>query len=298
MKESESEQTCPRCGNFKDVLKPIDTGLKVALESTEGSSKLPAIVCEDCYAELSSQVSLGLKLRIEREQREKNKMILWKSRVALIRTARLHLQHKSYSEAAIAYEKYLRVLEIVFNKEKGALSPEIFNNSSRSKELSIIASTYWDLMRIYDISPQYHDRMAHSAQKLAQFVKFSPLYPDIVRKAESFQRSARNPALVRGFLKATRGHVGRCFIATAAFGSPFVAEIRVFTQFRDETLRRTRWGRRFIHFYYRTAPPIAAWLERHPPAKVPVRKALRLAAWCLKNHVEKPSKVRDFRGHA
>ena len=43
------------------------------------------------------------------------------------------------SEAAVQYEKYLRVLEVVYNLKKGELSPAVFNNSSRSKELTVIA---------------------------------------------------------------------------------------------------------------------------------------------------------------
>ena len=297
----EEQQTttkeCPRCGNSSDSFQPVDTSLKVALESTGRAENLPGVVCSNCYAELTSSVSQGMKLRLEAEQKEKNKVVLWKNRVNLIKQARQHMIHKAYSEAAISYEKYLRVLELVYNKKKGELTPEVFNNSKRSKELTVVASVYWDLMRIYDTSPQYADRMQESAQKLTEFLRFSTLNQDIVRKAEVFVRNAKNPAIVRSFISASRGRAGKCFVATAAFGSPFFQEVVILRGFRDETLRKTPWGRTFIHHYYRLSPPLAKIIEAHAWTRPPLRVTFRLLALCLKNHVEKRRKLRDLKGH-
>ncbi len=146
-------------------------------------------------------------------------MMMWKNRVHLIKNARNLMTQKAYSEAAVQYEKYLRVLEVVHGKKKGELAPSIFNNSTRSKELTVVASVYWDLMRIYDTSPRYGDRMASSARKCAEFLPFSTIYPDIVKKAEQFSRSAKNPAVMRQFLKMVKSRRGPCFIADAAFAS-------------------------------------------------------------------------------
>ena len=191
--------------------------MRVAMQES-GEKAIPEKVCATCFESLSSSVSQGLKLRMEQTMREKNKMMVWKNRVHLIKNARGLMNQKAYSEAAVQYEKYLRVLEVVYNLKKGELSPAVFNNSSRSKELTVIASVYWDLVRIYDTSPRYGDRMQRAAQKLAQFLQFSPIYPDIVKKAEQF---AKNGQKSSGYSPISAQHeepgAGPCFIATAAF---------------------------------------------------------------------------------
>ena len=48
-----------------------------------------------------------------------------------------------------------------------------------------------------------------------------------------------------------------CFIATAAFGSPYVPEVEFLRSFRDTVLLKSWPGRAFVRFYYRVSPPLA-----------------------------------------
>jgi hypothetical protein len=261
MAETTKAATCARCKQLADQFFPIDTGMRVALKEAGIAENLPEQVCPTCYESLTSHVSQGLKLRMERDAREKNKMVMWKNRVHLIKNARSLMNQKAYSEAAVQYEKYLRVLEMVYNLKKGELSPAVFNNSSRSKELTVIASVYWDLVRIYDSNPRYGDRMQISATKLSQFLPFSPIYPDIIKKAEQFGRTCKNPNVLRVFLKNTKSKRGPCFVADAAFGGdPGASEPHIFRKFRDQRLRPYYLGRQVVWLYYRTSPPVAAWI--------------------------------------
>lgn len=254
--------------------------MKVALSATGMGANVPTFVCQNCFTELSSRVSQGMRLRLEKEAREKNKLMLWKSRVNLIKQARGRMSAKAYSEAAVAYEKYLRVLEMVYNVERGQLTPAVFSASRRSKELTVITSVYWDLMRIYDTSPRYGERMAQSAAKLAQFLPLSPIYPDVIKKAELFGRSARNPAVVKSFLKACRSGRGRCFIATAVFADAECAEVHSLRLFRDQVLLPSPQGQRFVLWYYRHSPPLAQWIEQRRWAQTALRPPLRwMAKW-------------------
>jgi len=50
---------------------------------------------------------------------------------------------------------------------------------------------------------------------------------------------------------------GGCFIATAAFGTPFAKEINVLRNWRDDWLLKNRLGVIFVRFYYKISPPIA-----------------------------------------
>lgn len=277
MSETDNNRECPRCGNPAQDFLNLDAGIRLALQTAGETVNVPS-VCHACYEELSRKVSKGVRLRAEQKAKEQNRMLLWKNRVNLIKQARALMEQKAYSEAAVSYEKYLRVLEMVYELKPGQLTPDVFSKSSRSKELTVVTSVYWDLFRIYDTSPRYGDRMAKAGKKLALFLPHSNIYPDVIKKAEAFARTAKNTAAVKELLKATRKARVRCFIATSAFGSPLAPEVLVLRDFRDQVLKRTFWGRRFVFLYYRLSPGVARFLDAHPRWRKPVRQMLRLFA--------------------
>ena len=64
------------------------------------------------------------------------------------------------------------------------------------------------------------------------------------------------------------GGGGNCFVATAAFGSAIAPEVQELREFRDRTLRATRWGVAFFdewwEHYYAFSPQIVASMKRDP----------------------------------
>lgn len=65
-----------------------------------------------------------------------------------------------------------------------------------------------------------------------------------------------------------------CFIATAAFGSPFHPIVKDLRKFRDRFLMTNRLGRAFVKKYYEWSPPAADWLRGHVVYKWIVRVLL------------------------
>ena len=55
----------------------------------------------------------------------------------------------------------------------------------------------------------------------------------------------------------------RCFIATAAFGSPQENHVVTLRLFRDEFLLTNSLGRTFVQWYYSNSPEWAAYIARH-----------------------------------
>jgi hypothetical protein len=268
--------TCAYCGNENPVLLPVEAGMRLLLGQA-GVTGVPEQVCDGCHAQLSKMVSKGAALRAEAVQKAQNRLALWRGRVGLVKQAKTFMAAKNFSDAAVTYEKYLRALEIVYDKKSGELEPGLFKADQRKQELTVITSVYWDLMRIYDTHPRYAERQMKTAKKLAEFARYSAIFSHIMRKADVQSRQAKNPAAYKAFLKMSSFNRPRCFIATAAFNGddPTVQQL---CAFRDRALERAAAGRLFVAVYYRLSPPIAAALDRTPSAKGPVRAVLRLLA--------------------
>jgi hypothetical protein len=86
-----------------------------------------------------------------------------------------------------------------------------------------------------------------------------------------------------------------CFIATACFGSPIAKEVLLLSQFRDDVLQRTFFGRLFIGFYYSVSPFFAMLICNSHILKwtirtILVRPAIRI---CIALSRINPSRVDD-----
>jgi hypothetical protein len=67
---------------------------------------------------------------------------------------------------------------------------------------------------------------------------------------------------------------GRCFVATAAYGTPKAEEIEILREFRDEYLLTGPLGQALVDLYYKLSPPIAQFITEHPSLKPVVRAGL------------------------
>ena len=208
--------------------------------------------------------------------KEERKIKLWHNRIAFLKKGNSLMQSKLFGEAAVTYEKYLKILEMVYDTKSGELSPEQFKDTARTAELPVITSVYWDLLRIYDTSPKCLDRQKRAAVQLARFATMTPLYADILRKAEAFQRQCKNPAVIKLFIDNSAKKRPKCFIATAAFETPLSREVQILRFYRDFYLKKHFLGKKFVFIYYRLSPAIARLVDRSPVSKKIVRGLIRL----------------------
>ncbi len=214
----------------------------------------------------------------KRVAKEQQRLNLWRSRVHLIKEARERFAMKDFPGAVVAYEKYFRVLEIIYEAKPNEIQVSFFNNSARAKELVVIASAYWDMVRIYDQSARFHQRLTQCAEKLAMFLPFTPIYGELLRKVEDYKKSAKNKDVFDRILKQARKKKGRCFIATAAFEDPLHPTVVTLTKFRDEILITHGFGKAFIKVYYKVSPPVADILDHSELLKSVTRKSLSSVA--------------------
>ncbi len=72
-----------------------------------------------------------------------------------------------------------------------------------------------------------------------------------------------------------------CFIATAAYGTPFAKRLDTFRAFRDGVLLKTAAGTALVDAYYTVSPALADRLAVHPRLAGCVRAILTPVAWVL-----------------
>ncbi len=80
---------------------------------------------------------------------------------------------------------------------------------------------------------------------------------------------------------------GGCFIATAAYGTPFAEEINILREWRDSFLTKHTFGRIFVNFYYKSSPPIADFIRNKKSLRAIVRFLLNPIAKLLKSIYKK-----------
>ncbi len=279
IEEEKSKVECPRCmKTVNPPLKSVDAGMRLRL-GKEGLSDIPNEACSECFNEFDKMVSKGAKLRAEQVAKEKNRHFLWQSRLGVVKQARQLMKQKAYSEAALSYEKYIKILEIVCKVPHGTLSPE--HLQGQAQELNLIASVLWDLLKIYDKSSSHAQRAYEAADKLTEFARYSNSYAILIRNAEAELKRARYPEAYKRFLKKTRADRPRCFISTAAFEGQRTETVVLLCLFRDHILRTHPAGKKFIYFYYRYSPRIAKWLDTKPLCKKIIARSLKRAALAL-----------------
>ncbi len=275
--------TCPQCSLETPEVYPIQAELRAKIKEVDPHFSLEDQICKSCITALQRQAygAKGVLLQQERAKDLKKKR-LWQNRVALVKNGHALMKNQLYSEAAISYEKYLRLVEVVFNCGPGQLTPELLKESAKTAELTVITGVYWDLVRIYDASDKYGGRQKFAAKQLAKFISYTPIYADLVKKAQAFMRSSRHPDVIKTFLIASKAQRPRCFIATAAFQIPQSPEVIELRNWRDNKLKTNFFGRRTVYLYYKFSPRVACFLDQHSWLKPAVRAVLRFVIKCVR----------------
>lgn len=272
-----SEVTCPHCQSPATDLLPVSLALRHKFKVIQPNVTLPNAVCSNCIDALNGKLDQRSTILINEKSKEETKARLWRSRVTLLKNGRNLMARKSYGEAVVSYEKYLRLLETVFDAKESGLQPEMLKERQSTKELTIIASVYWDLLRVYDTNEKYRKRMEATAQKLVQFAPFTPITIDIVKKADSYRSKARNPDIFKQLSRDLMYKKNFCFIATCLFEDPrdghYINKLQLF---RDSVLLKSLAGKVLVFIYYRVSPTLAHTLDHIPWIKAPLRWGLKL----------------------
>ncbi len=279
MSELQALSGCPLCNASTSLLHAIDSGMRLRLEK-EGQFVSHAAVCTSCFKDLSKKLSNASYLASEQIIQDNYKKSLWKNRLSLVKQARGHLVLKNHAEAAICYEKYLRIIELATEKKRIEFRPEMFKDNPR--EITLIVGALWALVEIYDLHPNYMQKQEQCAQKLGELVSYTNMFTSIVKTASFKKKVAKNTRAYKALLKAANVKTGNCFIASIAFESRNDPTLVLLRAFRNQVLATNTPGRLFIRTYYRWSPGLANRLQHYNWVKSALRAVLPPFALCLK----------------
>lgn len=100
-----------------------------------------------------------------------------------------------------------------------------------------------------------------------------------VQATDQIGRSAMASTVVTVTAGPSSGSDSRCFVATAAYGSPLHPRVAALRNFRDRYLFTNLPGRCFVAAYYKVSPPFARFISRHETVRSLSRMALQPLVW-------------------
>jgi len=128
---------------------------------------------------------------------------------------------------------------------------------------TLSSATYFVVVTAHDSTPQRHESAPSS--------EISVQAGGSDEAALSNELTARPEQTVA---YPTLPDEGGCFIATAAYGADWQAEVQALRDFRDRYLLPYAAGRWFVAHYYDLSPGVAAYISEHPSTKPFVRSLL------------------------
>lgn len=217
---------------------------------------------------------LGKKLDKEKEKDLKKKKLAlqgrYSQRITVAKNGREMFLSKDYVGAAKKYNEYLGILAELHDLENiYELSPSMFDGQADLTEMLLISHVYWELARVYEMTPKLQKAFDKS---LKQFVRFTVNQPYQVLNSEMLRkyiksnkkRSRQIQALDKAYSQI---HIQskKCFVSTMAFGNNHWVT-RELRRFKSSRLKG-RLGVHITGLYYRSSAGLVSALERRPLRK-------------------------------
>jgi chemotaxis protein histidine kinase CheA len=211
-----------------------------------------------------------------------------------------HLTDKEAKEAADAFEGFPRVMRDAVKsfeklqrlaeldaKIKKALDKwkdclDILPQAPPMPEIDMDNLCYQQCLELLE-KLKAHEKKLRELIQQAEDCKPSDL-DDMLDEAEGIKaglkgiknKMDRTRKGLENYRKAQRANK-KCYISTAAYGTPMAPELDMLRGFRDRVLFPTPGGRLLVDHYYRSAPAIADRLETRAEDKESVRGTIGLA---------------------
>lgn len=192
--------------------------------------------------------------RTAREEREKRLILKHKfeNRITVARFGNESREIKDFAGALRKFTDYLQVIaEVKGVQDIYAIRPQHFDAKKDVTELLMISHIYFEMAKMYDAVPKFHDE---SRRCLDQFVLFSINQPFQVINSELMRKHLKktlfkNPEAFRHSYHQIFVQSKKCYVVTFCLGThhPVTQEFRAL----KDILLNYRSGQELVRLYYK-----------------------------------------------
>jgi len=214
----------------------------------------------------SSDIRKNIEQDIQRAEDEHQKEFAQK-RIEIARTGLESFQSGDFVRAVQYLTAYIRTLEEWKGAPEGGLNPSHFDRSSELQEILLVAGVHWDLAKLYDRTGSAEKRqvMVHHLDKYVIFSRGMPFEracTETFRKYLAAKKCRHQMEFADAFRRLNRG--AKCFIASELILESPPGTLDRLRQFREDRLRPSFLGKRFIWGYENASPWVAQFLRYAP----------------------------------
>jgi hypothetical protein len=189
-----------------------------------------------------------------REEREKMLVLKHKfeNRITIAKYGKEALDRGDYAGALTKFNEYMQIMADVKNvKDLNALKPSHFNPKKDLTEMLMMSHVFFEMGRIYDAAPKFHD---NSKRCLDQFVLFTANQPYQVVNSELIRKHLKKsifkkPEVFRDAYQQIYVQSKKCYVVTFCYGTDheLTQEYRLF----KDWLLESAAGQEFVRLYYK-----------------------------------------------
>lgn len=202
----------------------------------------------------------------DKKEKSKNLHALnkrYQARFTYTRLAREAFKQGDFVTAIKNYNDYLKTMGDIHDQDPLALSPEIFDPQKDVSEMLLVSHIYWELAKIYDMTPKLQGEFAKA---LNQFIVFTINQPFQVVNAEILRKHLKQPGITNyAEFRAAYDKIfvesDKCFISTLCFGNDHQVtnDLRLIKHF----LEKNKYGILLISLYYRNSSRLVRLAEHN-----------------------------------
>lgn len=194
----------------------------------------------------------------------------YNQRITIAKNGRELFLAKDYTGAARKYNEYLAILtEIQEVEDIYSLTPSKFDPKSDVTEMLLISHVYWELSRIYEMTPKLQVAFDKCLKQFVRFTinqPFQVLNSEVLRKyIKKNKHVSRQITLLENAYSQIQVQSKKCFIATISLGNDHPSTM-ILRKFKKRHLIG-RPHTKFVAFYYKLSHPLVEWLETKPLMK-------------------------------
>lgn len=213
---------------------------------------------------------MGAVKKLSRDEREKILRLQhrYANRISIVRFGKECMSAGDYGGAIRKYVDYLTVMaEVCKVQDIYSLKVSHFDKQRDLTEMLMLSNIYFELARLYDAIPKFHD---DSKKCLEQFVHFSANQPYQVVNSEKIRKSLKkisfkNPDNFQHAYMQIYVQSKKCYIVTFCYGTEHTIT-QEYRQLKDFLLDRP-WGMKLVEVYYKYSSEIVPRYENNRWAK-------------------------------